>query len=142
MGTLIKKTSKIISEKRDDFNKIKSKFNLDNLLDQFKNIKKLGGINTIMNTIPDIQHIKNNSRYNNINDKLLLKQEAIINSMTKEEKNNPKILNASRKLRIAKGSCTKVEEINKLIMQFLSMKHMLKKLDINNAKSNKKKSNL
>lgn len=139
MVNFIEKTSEVISDNQYKIDKIQKDFNLYDLLKQLKEIKRLGGLSTIANVIPHIGNMRNNLQNKRINDNLIIKQEAIIKSMTKEERKNPKILNASRKLRIARGSGTKVEEINKLLMHFINMKNILKQLNKQKIKNNKKK---
>jgi signal recognition particle subunit SRP54 len=82
--------------------------------------------------IPGLSSIQKNVQ---VDEKAFVKVEAIINSMTKEERRNPKILNASRKRRIAKGSGTSIQEVNRLVKQFEEMQKMIKKL--NNMDFNK-----
>jgi signal recognition particle subunit SRP54 len=103
----------------------KGTFDLNNLSDQLKSMKKLGGISSILKMIPGMGKL---AKVDDINDASIDRQIAIIASMTKLERRNPHVLNASRKLRVAKGSATSVNEVNKLIKQFLKMQKMLKKV--------------
>ena len=80
-------------------------------------------MSSIMKLIPGFKGFSTDK----VDTKLLNRQEAIINSMTKQERAFPKILNASRKKRIAKGCCLEVEDVNKLLKQFLTMQKMMKK---------------
>ncbi|OGU29696.1 MAG: signal recognition particle protein [Ignavibacteria bacterium GWA2_35_9] len=116
----------------------KNKFDFDDFLKQIKVIKKMGSLSSIIGMIPGIgQQVKNI----NIDDKAFVKVEAIINSMTSEERSAPKILNGSRRKRIAKGSGTSVQDINRLIKQFNEMQKMIGQLSkkgslFNNMKFN------
>jgi len=100
----------------------KNKFDFDDFLKQIKVIKKMGSLSSIIGMIPGMnQNIKNV----NIDDKAFVKVEAIINSMTSEERSIPKILNGSRRKRIARGSGTSVQDVNRLIKQFNDMQRMI-----------------
>jgi len=101
----------------------KGNFNLEDFLSQLKQIKKLGPLENIIKMLPGIPKELKNTQ---IDPKQLLHIEAIISSMTKEERLNPDILKASRKVRIAKGSGRTVEEVNRLLKQFEQMKVMMK----------------
>lgn len=98
------------------------KFDLDDFLKQLQNIKKLGSLGSILKLIPGMSQIGDLSPA----EKEMKKVEAIIQSMTKEERKKPEILKASRKQRIAKGSGTEVADINRLLKQFDQMKAMMK----------------
>lgn len=102
----------------------KNRFTFEDLIGQIKQIKKMGPLENLLGMIPGMgKQLKGV----NIDDRAFVKVEAIINSMTKKEKNNYVILNGSRKKRIALGSGTTVADVNKLIKQHLAMKKMLKK---------------
>jgi signal recognition particle subunit SRP54 len=105
----------------------KGTFDMEDLRSQLKNLKKMGGISSLIGMLPGLKTLKKMGA-DKINSNVLTRQEAIISSMTKKEKKFPKLLNASRKIRIAKGSGTSVQEINKLIKQFLEMQMMMKKV--------------
>jgi len=105
----------------------KGQFDLNMLADQLKNINKIGGFASIMKMIPGINKFVGNMDAEGMSEGVVKKQLAIISSMTKEERKYPKILNASRKIRVANGSGTKVHEINKLIKNFLEMQKMFKR---------------
>ena len=105
----------------------KGSFDMNDLLSQFRLLKKIGGFGSVMAMIPGLGKIKNAMQNSNIDDSIIKKHEAIIKSMTLAERKNPDLLNASRKIRIAKGSGTKVEHVNKLLKQFLEMQNMVKK---------------
>ncbi len=109
----------------------KNEFTLDDYLDQMKKIRKMGSFKQILAMIPGIpKEIKDVE----IDEKQLLRVDAIITSMTKEERRNPKILNASRRQRIAKGSGNKVQDINRFIEQFEQMQKMMKSMMNGNGK--------
>ncbi len=97
----------------------------DDFLSQMKQIKSMGGLSSIISMLPGV----GNKAFKNIDmdDSQIAKVEAIILSMTKKERKNPSILNASRKQRIANGSGTNINDVNKLIKQFLQTKKMMKK---------------
>ena len=101
-------------------------FTLTDYLEQLAQLKKMGSLESIMGMIPGMNMgaVKDAK----IDESMLAKTEAIILSMTKKERNNPDILDSSRKKRIAKGSGTSVEDINKLLKQFDQMKKMMKQL--------------
>jgi signal recognition particle subunit SRP54 len=100
----------------------KNKFDFDDFLKQIKVIKKMGSLSSLLGMIPGLSaQIKNAP----IDDKALVKVEAIINSMTKEERSTPKVLNGNRRKRIARGSGTSVQDVNRLIKQFGDMQRMM-----------------
>lgn len=100
----------------------KNKFDFDDFLKQIKLIKKMGSLSSLLGMIPGLgSQIKNAP----IDDKALIKVEAIINSMTKEERSTPKVLNGNRRKRIARGSGTSVQDVNRLIKQFGDMQKMI-----------------
>ncbi len=111
----------------------KNKFNLDDYLAQIRQIKKMGSFSSLLKMIPGMNALKDV----NVDDKEFVKIEAIICSMTKEEKQDTRILNASRRQRIAKGSGTQVQDINKFIKSFEMTQKMMKKIK-NDKKSMKK----
>ncbi len=108
------------------------KFDLEDFLTQMKQIKKLGPLENLIKLIPGAKKMGLNDV--KVNPKDLAHVEAIILSMTKEERRNPDILKASRKIRIAKGSGRSVEEVNRLLKQFEEMKKMMKLLKNGNMK--------
>jgi signal recognition particle subunit SRP54 len=100
----------------------KNKFDFDDFLKQIKAIKKMGSLSSLLGMIPGLgSQIKNA----NIDDKALVKVEAIIQSMTLEERSTPKILNGNRRKRIARGSGTSIQDVNRLIKQFAEMQKMM-----------------
>ena len=101
-------------------------FTLDDFLDQMKQVKKMGNLEQLMGMMPGVKPgaLKNAE----IDEKQMGRIEAIILSMTKAERTKPEIINGSRRKRIAKGSGTSVEEVNRLLKQFDQMKKMMKQL--------------
>ncbi|GIK21030.1 MAG: signal recognition particle protein [Ignavibacteriota bacterium] len=103
----------------------KNKFDFDDFLKQIKVLKKMGSLSSLIGMIPGVgSKIKNTQ----IDDKALIKVEAIINSMTKEERTTPKVLNGNRRKRIARGSGTSIQDVNRLIKQFSEMQRMMSTL--------------
>lgn len=100
----------------------KNKFDLEDFLSQLQEIKKMGSFGDILNMIPGAP--KNVDL--DAGQKNLKQTEAVINSMTKQERRNPKILNSSRKIRVARGSGTSVTEVNKILKSYNNMKDMMK----------------
>ncbi|MBT1248329.1 MULTISPECIES: signal recognition particle protein [unclassified Thermosipho (in: thermotogales)] len=122
--TLIEKAEQELDkEKMKNLGKkmINAEFTLEDFQEQLKEIKKLGSLSKIVELLPGAPKVDLDQ-----GEKELKITEAIINSMTPEERRNPKILNASRKKRIAKGSGTSVQEVNKLIKNYEEMKKMMK----------------
>jgi signal recognition particle subunit SRP54 len=103
-------------------------FDFDDLLSQLRNMKKMGGLGGLMNLMPGMGKLKAQMNDANVDESVLAKQEAIILSMTKQERKNPKLLNGSRKQRIAAGSGTTVQEINKLFKAWQQMEGMMKQM--------------
>ena len=106
----------------------KGEFDLDDLLIQIRQMKKMGGISGMMKFIPGLSNLSDKIPQNTNPDNSIAQQEAIILSMTKYERSKPKIINGSRKKRIAAGSGTSVSEINKILKQHRKMSDMMKKL--------------
>lgn len=102
-----------------------SSFTFDDFLEQLEQVKALGPLDELLKMIPGANKMKGLNNVN-MNAKQIDHVRAIIRSMTKEERNNPAIINVSRKKRIAKGSCRSLSEVNKLIKQFEEMKKMMK----------------
>ncbi|MCG6553322.1 MAG: signal recognition particle protein [Candidatus Magnetominusculus sp. LBB02] len=97
-------------------------FTLDDLKEQLKKIRSMGPIQNLLNMIPGFNRMKGVE----VDESQFIKVEAMISSMTKKERNNPQILNGSRKLRISAGSGTTVADINRLLKQYKDMKKMMK----------------
>ena len=104
----------------------KAEFNFEDFLDQMQQVKKMGPISQLLGMLPGINGVKLNELQGQIDDKQMDYIEAIILSMTKEERLNPSLLNMSRKKRIAKGSGRDLQEVNRLIKQFEQMQSMMK----------------
>lgn len=104
----------------------KEEFTLEDFKKQLVQMKKMGSLSQILKLLPTSGSFRNISKIN-IDDKKILHFEAIINSMTPKERENPKIISGSRRLRIARGSGRSVSEVNQLLKQFLEMKKMMKK---------------
>ena len=105
----------------------KGEFDLNDYLAQLKQIKKMGSFSSILKMIPGLNKFKDLK----VDDKEFTRIEAIISSMTDKERRNPKILNGSRRIRIAKGSGTKVQDINKFINSYEATQKMMKKMQSN-----------
>ena len=106
----------------------KGAFDLDDLSDQLKQLQKMGGMGGVMNMLPGMGKIKKQVEGMDLDNKLLKRQMAIISSMTPYERRNPKTMDAKRKKRVAAGSGTKVEEINRLLKMHIQMAGMMKQM--------------
>lgn len=106
----------------------KGKFDFNDLLSQMQQMKKMGGMASMMKMLPGLGNVASQLESANIDDGFMKRQEAIIQSMTKAEREDPDLLNASRKKRVASGSGTTVQEINRLVKQQKQMETMMKKL--------------
>jgi signal recognition particle subunit SRP54 len=100
----------------------RNKFDFDDFLKQIKAIKKMGSLSSILSMVPGVGAQLKNAQ---IDDKALVKVEAIISSMTINERSKPKILNGSRRSRIARGSGTSIQEVNRLLKQFADMQRIM-----------------
>jgi len=103
----------------------KNKFDFDDFLKQIKVIKKMGSLTSLLGMIPGLSAQMKNAP---VDDKALVKVEAIINSMTMEERSTPKLLNGNRRKRIARGSGTSIQDVNRLVKQFSEMQRMMSSL--------------
>jgi signal recognition particle subunit SRP54 len=112
-------------------------FTLDDFLDQLGQVRKLGPLDELLKMLPGANKIKGLNNIQ-IDEKQISRVEAIIRSMTKEEKLHPEIINASRRKRIAKGSGTSVPDVNRLLKQFEDMKKMMKQMTNMQQKGKKK----
>lgn len=133
--SIIEKAESVIDEKEatKTVKKIQQgKMDLDDFLSQLKQIKKLGPLENLIKLIPGARKMGLNNV--NIDPKQMSRLEAIISSMTLKERRNPDIIKASRKQRIAKGSGTSVQEVNKLLTQFEQMQKMMKMMKNGNFK--------
>jgi signal recognition particle subunit SRP54 len=128
--TLIEKAQSSMDEKesKEIADKLKKDtFTLEDFRDQLRQIKKIGSLDSIMSMIPGFNALKQNKEVK-IDEKEIVRVEAIINSMTRYERADPSCLNAGRRQRIAGGSGTRVQDINKFINQYIEMRKMMKKL--------------
>ena len=133
--SIAEKASSVIDEEeaRNAAKKMKKgNFDLEDFLSQLKQIKKLGPLENILKLLPGARKMGLNNI--SIDPKVMARIEAIILSMTSYERTHPEVLKASRKQRIAKGSATSVQEVNKLLTQFEEMKKMMKQLSNGNMK--------
>jgi signal recognition particle subunit SRP54 len=112
----------------------KGQFDLSDLREQLTGMAKMGGMTGLMAMLPGVAKIKNQLAERNLDDKVLTRQMAIIDSMTPGERKHPDLLKASRKKRIAAGSGTKVEEVNKLLKMHRTMADMMKVMGGGRAK--------
>ena len=112
----------------------KGQFSMEDYLSQLRQMKKMGGIEGIMSFLPGVSKIKSQMDQSGIDEKIITQNEAVILSMTKQERENPKIINGSRKKRSANGSGTDIATINKLLKQFKMMSEMMKKMSKGNMK--------
>ncbi len=106
---------------------MKGQFTLEDMADQLKKLRQMGDLSGLLGMLPGAQKAKQQIADANLDDKLLARQEAIILSMTKAERQNPKLLNGSRRRRIAAGSGTSVQDVNRILKQFKQMSQMMKK---------------
>lgn len=125
--TLIDKVQETVDEqeaKALEEKLLKSRFTLEDFLSQLKQMKKMGPLSQLVGMLPGMN--KEMLKNVNVDDRQFARTEAIILSMTIEERRNPSIINASRKIRIAEGSGTKVQDVNALLKQFDMMQKMIK----------------
>ncbi len=106
----------------------KGQFDMEDLASQLRQMRKMGGLQSMMGMLPGIGQIQKQIASAKIDDKLVKRQEAIIQSMTTKERRNVKLLNGSRRKRIAAGSGTTVQEVNRLVKQFDDMSRMMKQM--------------
>jgi len=106
----------------------KGAFDLDDLAEQLKQMHKIGGMQGVLSMLPGVGKIKKQMASANLDESMFKRQEAIISSMTRKERRQPKVLNASRKRRVAAGSGTSVQEINRLLKMHRQMADMMKKM--------------
>ena len=135
--SLVEKATKDIDEeklKEAEETLKKGQFSLDDYLTQLRQMKKMGGIEGVMSFLPGVSKLKSQMDQAGVDEKIITQNEAVILSMTKQERDNPKIINGSRKKRIANGSGTDIATINKLLKQFKMMSDMMKKMSKGNTK--------
>ncbi len=129
--SLVEKASELIE--KDDAEKLALKiqkgiFDLDDLASQLRQMLKMGGMNSLIGMLPGVGKMKKQLEGANLDDKLLKRQIAIVESMTPKERRNPQILAASRKRRIAAGAGMSVQDVNRLLKQHKQMASMMKKV--------------
>jgi len=127
---LVEKAAEVIDQQEAEkmaAKMMKGKFTLEDMAEQFKQIRKMGDVKGLMGMIPGTAKMKDKIAAANIDDKTIARQEAIIRSMTMEERQKPKLLNGSRRRRIATGSGTSVQDVNRVLKQFKQMSQMMKK---------------
>jgi signal recognition particle subunit SRP54 len=124
--TLIEKAEKVVDEKKaaEMIGKIKKGFNMEDLLDQLEQLRNMGNLRQLIQMMPGGAKIPEEA----LDESAFKKVEAIIFSMTPAERLKPDVINASRKRRIASGSGTKVEDVNRLLKQFDQMNKMMKQM--------------
>ena len=135
--SLVEKAAEDLGEeniKKAEENLKKGSFSMQDYLTQLKQMKKMGGIEGLMSFMPGVSKIKSQMDKAGVDEKIITENEAIILSMTKKERENPKIIDGSRRKRIANGSGTDVAAINKLLKQFKMMSEMMKKMSKGNVK--------
>ncbi len=126
--TLIEQAEKVFEKDQAEAAAAKlmeGEFTLDDFLDQLQQLKKMGPLSGVLGMLPGVSKEMKNA---NIPDDMLKVTEAIIHSMTAEERRRPEIINGSRRTRIAKGSGTQVADVNRLVKQFSEMQKMMKKM--------------
>ncbi len=106
---------------------LKGKFTLEDMAEQFKQLRKMGDMEGLLGMLPGAARMKDKIAAANIDDKMIARQEAVILSMTPRERRNPKLLNGSRRKRIAAGSGTSVQDVNRVLKQYKQMSTMMKK---------------
>jgi len=104
---------------------MEGQFTLDDFLDQLQQVKKMGPLSGVLGMLPGVPKDLKNA---GIGDDVLKTTEAIIRSMTTEERRDPSVINGSRRTRIAKGSGTQVSDVNRLLKQFTEMQKMMKRM--------------
>ncbi|MFQ5972019.1 MAG: signal recognition particle protein [Alphaproteobacteria bacterium] len=106
----------------------KGEFDLDDMAKQLGQVRKMGGLGSLMPLIPGIGKVKSQLAAHNLDDRMIRRQEAIISSMTPMERRRPAVIKASRKRRIAAGAGTTVQEVNKLMKQYQQMQGMMRRM--------------
>ncbi len=131
VASLVEKAAEVIDQQEAE--KVARKiqqgdFDFNDLADQYKQMRKMGGMGGMMNLLPGVAKIKDQLKAANVDENILKRQEAIIQSMTKAERRDVGLLNASRRRRIANGAGVPVAEVNKLVKQYLQMREMMKQM--------------
>ena len=134
MGDIVslveKAAENIDKEEMEDMAKkiAKGKFDLEDFANQLKQMGKMGGVTGLLSMLPGVSKAQKLMAEHKISDTAINKQIAIISSMTKKERADPDIIKASRKIRISNGSGTKVQDVNRLLKQFLQSQKMMKRM--------------
>ena len=129
--SLVEKASQDIDEekiKKTEEELKKGVFTMDTYLSQLRQMKKMGGMEGVMSLLPGVSKMKAQMNNASLDEKMLIENEAVILSMTKQEKENPKIISGSRRKRISQGAGVDVSKINKLLKKFKMMSDMMKKM--------------
>ena len=129
--SLVEKASELVEQDEAErlMKKMESgKFDLDDFASQLGQLRKMGGLSGVMGMLPGVKKAQAQMAAANIDDKTVIYQEAIIGSMTVAERQKPDLIKASRKRRIASGSGTSVQDVNKLLKQYQEMTRMMKKM--------------
>jgi len=135
--SLVEKASRDLDKeniKKTEENLKSGSFSMEDYLSQLRQMKKMGGMEGVLSMLPGVSKIKKQMDNANIDENIIKVNEAIILSMTKEERINPKIINSSRKKRISSGSGADSGTINKLLKQFKMMTNMMKKMSKGDSK--------
>jgi len=106
----------------------KGEFDLEDMAGQLRQLRRMGGLGGVMGMLPGVQKVKAQLDGAKVDDRMIRRQEAIIGSMTKAERRDVKLLNANRRRRIAAGSGTSVEDVNRLVKQYMEMSRMMKQV--------------
>jgi signal recognition particle subunit SRP54 len=130
VGLVEKAAEHVDQEQAEKFAKraLKGQFTLEDMQAQLAQVKNMGDLGGLMGMLPGVGKMKKQIAEANIDDRMIARQEAIILSMTPKERRNPKLLNAKRRKRIAAGSGTSVQDVNRLLKQFQQMASMMKKM--------------
>jgi len=123
--SLIEKAQEVVDQKQALETLKKDTFTLEDFRDQLRQIKKLGTMEQILGMLPSVGPFKDMQKAK-VDEKELVRTEAIIDSMTRKERRNHQIINGSRRKRIAKGSGTSVQEVNQLLKQYVQAQKMMK----------------
>ena len=129
--SLVEKAAQDLDEekiKKTEENLREGSFSMEDYLNQLRQMKKMGGMEGVLSMLPGVSKIKKQMDNANIDENIIKINEAIILSMTKEERLNPQIINSSRKKRISSGAGTDSATVNKLLKQFKMMTNMMKKM--------------
>ena len=129
--TLIEKAQREIDEdeaKRFEQRLRRNEFDLNDMLEQFRSIRRMGPLSEVLGMIPGLGALRGSNSLQNVDERRMSQVEAIILSMTPQERTNPKILNGSRRRRVASGSGTSPSQVNQLLGQYRQMQKMMKRI--------------